>query len=118
MMAEVAKLMEIQSDQRKRLEKVLAAAHKSVMQTGGLPADSTDPAELLDRTLATIAHNERVAQAYASVVVQVGAVAQASLAVAKAVTAELPDLTQEQQEALQRAQGVVAKLLAGRDKDR
>jgi hypothetical protein len=48
----------------------------------------------------------------------VGAVAQASLAVAKAVAAELPDMTQEQQEALQRAQGVVAKLLAGRDKDR
>lgn len=109
----VAAAMQAQSDARKQLESVLAAAHKTVMETGGLPADSTDPKELYQRTLKTIEHNELVARAYAQVAVQVGTVAHASLEVAKAVAADLPDLTQTQQEALQRAEAMVVKLRGG-----
>lgn len=106
----VTKAMQVQSDERKKLEVVLAAAHKTVMETGGLPADSTDPKELYERTLGTIFHNELVARAYAKVAVQVGLVAQASLGVARAVAPELPKMTGEQQAALQRAEQIAAKL--------
>jgi hypothetical protein len=109
----VDEAMQAQSDARKQLESVLAAAHKTVMETGGLPADSTDPKELFQRTLQTIEHNEMVARAYAQVAVQVGTVANASLEVARAVAADLPDLTQVQQEAMQRAEGIVVKLRGG-----
>lgn len=107
---EVTRAMQAQSDERQKLEVVLAAAHKSVMETGGLPAESTDPGTLYDLTLGTIAHNELVAHAYAKIPVQVGLLAQASLEVAKAIAKKMPKMTQEQQDALQRAEGMVAKL--------
>lgn len=107
---EVMRAMQVQSDERRKLEVVLAAAHKTVMETGGLPADSTDPRELFHLTLGTISHNELVAHAYEKVAVQVGLVAEASLDVARAVASELPKMTQEQQDALQRAAGIVASL--------
>jgi hypothetical protein len=111
---QVTRAMQVQSNERKKLEAVLEAAHKAeqqaVIQTGGLPADSTDPSMLYDLTLGTIFHNETVANAYANVAIQVGLVAQASLDVAKAVASELPEMAQEQRDALQRAVEIVAKL--------
>lgn len=108
MNVDVATAMQIQSDQRKQLETLLALAHKSAMETGGLPADSSDLGELYQLTLGTISHSERIARSYAKVASQAAVVARASLEVAKTIARELPDKLPES--ALRQADGAVARL--------
>jgi hypothetical protein len=114
---EVTRALKLQSDERKRFESALAAAQQVVSPTGRLPAYSDQPAELFDMTLQTIHHNERVAHAYARVAAQAGVLARASLDVAKAVRADLPELSDQQREALQRAETEVGSLQALRASD-
>lgn len=107
---EVTRAMKIQSDERQRLESALTAANGLEKEKRILPADSADPGELLDLTLETIPYNEAVAHAYARVASQAGRLARASLDLARIVASEVPQLSQKQRDALQRAQEIVAGL--------
>ena len=110
MSTDVETAMRTQSEQRKQLEALLAAAHKSAMETGGLPADSSDPRELCELTLGTIAHSERIARAYSRAAIQAAVVARSSLEVAKAVARELPAISPDEENAMRRADDIVSRL--------
>jgi hypothetical protein len=107
---EVTRALKLQADERARFESALTAARELKGERRRLPADSSEPGELFELTLETIHVNEAVARAYARVASQAGVLAQASLDLARTLRADIPEMSDEQRNALQRAEAAIAGL--------
>lgn len=105
---EVTRALKLQADERARFEAALEAARDLKGERRRLPADSPEPGELFELTLQTVHVNEAVARAYARVAAQAEVLAQASLNLARTLCDDIPEMTEAQRDALQRAEAAVA----------